>query len=261
MMDVHERVLKFLGAGKARISPQAQGRGFLLEQGEGRRMAAPRDVLAALLSQHLVRLRGQWIELREQGTAYVLRNSGADLANQHRYLGSEQIKVDGHPQPILINHNESPLAALARRRNKSGAPFLHTRELSAGERLRADYTRGQIMPRLGANWEAHVSSGRREGGRGILDLTDAALGARQRVEAAIDAVGPELAGVLIDVCCFLKGLETVEMERGWPARSAKIMLKSALSVLSRHYEPERGVVPRMVHWGTSDFRPSITPDH
>ena len=132
-------------------------------------------------------------------------------------------------------------------------------EFQAGERLRADYTRGQLMPRLGANWVASVSSGRRDGG--IADLTDAALGARIRVEHAIRAVGPELSGILIDVCCFLKGMETVEMERGWPVRSAKIVLKTALGVLSRHYNPDSGHERRprqTLHWGAGDYRPSIT---
>ena len=90
-------------------------------------------------------------------------------------------------------------------------------------------------------------------------LTDAALAARMRVEKAVRAVGPELSGVLIDVCCFLKGMETVEMERGWPVRSAKVVLKTALGALSRHYNPESGTRHRpMLHWGADDYRPSIS---
>ena len=113
------------------------------------------------------------------------------------------------------------------------------------------------MPRMGANWQATVSSGRRA--NGIADLTDSALAARQRVDRAIRAVGPELAGVLIDVCCFLKGLEQVETERGWPVRSAKIVLKTALGALARHYAPPRSACHGrpLLHWGAEDYRPTI----
>ena len=114
------------------------------------------------------------------------------------------------------------------------------------------------MPRISANWQASVSVGRRSGeGNGIEDLTASALAARQRVERAVAALGGELGGVATDICCFLKGFEQVEMERKWPKRSAKFMLKAALSVLAMHYWPRSEKSGQTRHWGASDYRPSI----
>ncbi|MCY0146307.1 DUF6456 domain-containing protein [Hoeflea sp. G2-23] len=152
--------------------------------------------------------------------------------DQHRRLSS---RTDPDHGRMTINDSESPLAVLARLKGRDGAAFLGTDLVEAGERLRVDFTRGQLTPSVTQNWEP-LRAGRTTGAAGGAgDLTEAALSARQRVEAAIAAVGPELSGVLLDVCCFLKLLTEVERERQWPARSAKLMLRTALAALARHY--------------------------
>lgn len=239
-----ERLLRFLARGGATATIAAAGDRVLLDAGDRGTISVPREMLAAVLREGFVHADGDRIALKAEGIG-------------SREIGSMTVDTGNGPDVVAVNLSESPLGQLMRRKDRDGSPFLDRAEFEAGERLRADYTRGQIMPRLGANWEASVSSGRREGGIG--DLTDAALAARIRVEKAIRAVGPELSGVLVDVCCFLKGMETVEVERGWPVRSAKIVLKSALGVLSRHYNPESGTRQRRsFHWGTADYRPVIT---
>jgi hypothetical protein len=163
---------------------------------------------------------------------------------------------------MLGVREESPLDWLRRRRDANGRPLIGEAAFSAGERLRRDFTFGQLMPRVTARWETPIARGRRSGGHGPAELSDNALAARQRVRRAIEAVGPELRGVLLDVCCFLKGIEEVERERGWPPRSAKVVLGLALERLARHYgfadqavgAPRRG---RIESWGTPDHRPTI----
>lgn len=258
------RAARFLMAGDALARAAASG-GKVLLQGRARGAISIRaDLLRAMLRDGLVALRDSRVELTEEGRAFADRATTGDnaFARQHRDMTPKTVSGPDGPETVQANANESPLAQLARRRTKRGGAFLSQQEFRAGERLRADYTRGRIMPRLGANWEAAVASGKRTGGAGgTVELTEAALAARQRVEQALAVVGPELAGVLVDVCCFLKGLKQVESERGWPVRSAKVVLKTALAALGRHYEPEGGGAPSrrgvILHWGTQDFRPRM----
>jgi hypothetical protein len=260
------RILRFLAGGEANLIPASTQRLHLLEAGDRGTMAAEPATLAGLERGALVTRRGETLRIAAAGRA-LLANVAARrrdmlLAQPPDPLAATVETQEGRAA-VTVNAAESPLALLHRRKGKDGRPFIDGREFLAGERLRADYGRGRIMPRLGVNWDAVGSGGRRRGGPGGAgELNDAALAARRRVEKAIEAVGPELSGVLVDICCFLKGMEQVEAERGWPARSAKVVLKSALGALARHYEPPRGRAagdrPATLHWGAEDYRPALT---
>jgi hypothetical protein len=154
---------------------------------------------------------------------------------QHLILGEREVATDAGPTKVVVDDNESPLAWLARRRGRDGRAMIDPYQLKAGERLRAEFTRAHLMPRTTSNWSNPVPSDRRSGGCRASFLPDTVIAARQCVNQALDTVGPEFSGLLVDVCCFLKRLEAVERDRGWPARSAKIVLQLALERLARHY--------------------------
>lgn len=164
------------------------------------------------------------------------------------------------PDATHFNASESPLAWLARRKDSSGKPMIDAAQFAAGERFRADFTRAGLSPRLGANWASPVA-GARFGASDPLEFSDLVISAKQRLRRALDAVGPEFSGVLLDVCCFLKGLETVERERGWPRRASKVVLSLGLDRLARHY----GIVTeisggrgKMRAWQAEGARPEMS---
>lgn len=258
-----KRLLRFLQRGEARLGEAAKVGHVVLDGGDRGVVCVEMSVLRSMLDAGYVCIVGDVV--RSQATAAQQGGLNAELAGDTFDAGKHlhetvEVETGEGRQSVLINVAESPLALLWRHKSRNGGRFLTLAEFRAGERLRADYSSGQIMPRLGVNWNAVGASGNKLGeANGMADITDAVLAARRKVEDAITAVGPELAGVLIDICCFLKGLERVETERSWPARSAKVVLKSALSALARHYEPprRRTSASAILHWGAGDYRPSV----
>jgi hypothetical protein len=153
---------------------------------------------------------------------------------RHLDLAERQIATEHGRAQVTVDESESPLAWLARRRGRSGRALIEPHQFQAGERLRADFTCAHMMPRTTSNWASPISP-RRRGGEGATMFSETMIAARRRVHQALDAAGPEFGGLLLDVCCFLKSLDDIERERGWPSRSAKVVLQLALDRLARHY--------------------------
>jgi hypothetical protein len=216
-------------------------------------------VLARLVAEGLLVREDDHLRATTETAAYLRRvlcdQAGDPFADQHRVLEAQTLVMPDGRQPVRRNLAESPLFPLLRLKEKDGRPFLTQEALDAGDRLAADFEYGNLQPRITASWQPRLSSKVKGAAPSGSDLADSRLAARARVNRAIEAMGPELSGVALDVCCFGKGLELVERERQWPARSAKLMLRTALLVLARHYAPP--VKPRTRHWGEDGFRPEL----
>jgi hypothetical protein len=170
-------------------------------------------------------------KIRPQAVPVSDADVGAFRA-QHLDLSKRALMTETGVMQVIVNDSESPLAWLARRKGRDGRAMIGPEQFIAGERLRADFTRGHLTPRVTSSWSG---IGRTKGTGGGGEMTDLIVASRQRVRLALEACGPEFAGLLLDVCCFLRGLEDVERERGWPSRSAKVVLQLALDRLARHY--------------------------
>lgn len=192
---------------------------------------------ALLVAADLARRSPAGLKVTAAGRAF-LRRRDADgevdaFRAQHLSLAHQAFATLGGPVVAIVDEAESPLMWLARRKTRDGQPLIAPAQLLAGERLRRDFTVAQLTPRLTVNLDVIAT---REGcGPGDMNPSDTVIAARQRVRAALDAVGPEFAGLMLDVCCFLKRLEDVERERCWPQRTAKIVLQLGLDRLARHY--------------------------
>jgi Domain of unknown function (DUF6456) len=126
------------------------------------------------------------------------------------------------------------LDQLRQRMDGAGRPWIGPAAHLAGERFAADLIFAGMLPKTTMDWSRGAPSDR-GAVRSGLNATEAAVAARQRADSALRAVGPDFAGVLMDVCGFDKGLETLERERNWPVRSAKVVVRFALDALARHY--------------------------
>ncbi len=228
----------------------------------------PPSVIASLERTGLARRKGTRLEPTEAGRRYLAR-SRWNRANiripreskrkrhksaapadpplspwraQHMIVGrldqgARRGKEGDRAQP-LRNLAETPLAWLARHRDREGRPFLDERLIAAGERLRSDFELAGLRPRMTVTYSP-ASSARRRPFSPPDGIACGRIDAHRRFSRALEAAGPGLCDILIEVCCFLNGLEAAERQLGWPQRAGKLVLKLALERLASHYEGRR----------------------
>ncbi|MEM8789462.1 MAG: DUF6456 domain-containing protein [Pseudomonadota bacterium] len=183
--------------------------------------------------------------LEEERQARGARDGFADAITpfraQHQEMGERRVMEPTGETRLRTNLAESPLALLARKRDRGGAAYLSAEMIEAGERLREDFELAQMGPRITQNWDAFLTAARTGAPASASGPSDGPQAARDRVHAALSALGPGLSDVVFRVCCFLEGLETAEKRLGWSARSGKVVLRIALQRLALHYGLRRPI--------------------
>ena len=243
-------VLRQLARPHAVAEEYAEGARILYVAGRRARASEVSSPIPALLWQVIIK-KG-WVVPHENVEGWRISNAGVIALKRYRSQAGEPGKrspagasspactapAATRPRPHQPGQNdfESPLHWLSRRRDRNGRRLISEAQLAAGERLRADFTHGSMMPSITSSWSPVAGTGsHRHGSDKELQMQDGQLRARERFRAALKAVGPEFCDILVDVCCYLRGLEEIEHSAGWPQRSAKVVLLLGLSALARHY--------------------------
>ncbi|WP_068317198.1 DUF6456 domain-containing protein [Polycladidibacter hongkongensis] len=133
--------------------------------------------------------------------------------------------------PPVIKGQDTPLAWLASRRDAKGFPLIDEAQVMAGERLRSTFDQAQKQLSIKSNWSAQISYG----GPSKHDYTFESQASRH-LQATFSVIGPELSPVLLAVCCHGIGLQELEKQERWPARSGRIILRLALQRLVSYYK-------------------------
>lgn len=158
----------------------------------------------------------------------------ARLLRERAIEGDVPLSGAGTPQAglrrsVTVNVAESPLGWLFAR------GLVSQRQFDAGERLRADWERAQLAPRVTMAWDAAPVARGRGGSAVGPDLGGAQIDARRRFDDAIAGAGPGLADILWRVVCAGEGMREAETALGWPARAGKLVLTLALDRVAAYY--------------------------
>ena len=162
-----------------------------------------------------------------------MERSPARLLDEKEIGTDRVVATDKRSRPttrsLTMNITESPLGWLLAHKHVT------PRQFEAGERLRTDWERAQLAPRVTMAWDAAPVARGRGGSANRVDLNGAQLDARRRFDQAIAAAGPGLADILWRIVCAGEGMRDAETALGWPARAGKVVLTLALDRVATYY--------------------------
>lgn len=154
----------------------------------------------------------------------------ARMVTERDIDGNHSIQRNARPaRSLTVNATESPLGWLL------AHGHVTMRQFEAGERLRGDWERAQLAPRVTMAWDAAPIARGRGGSPAGVDLNGAQIDARRRFDQAIAAAGPGLADILWRIVCAGEGMRDAETALGWPARAGKVVLTLALDRVATYY--------------------------
>ena len=109
--------------------------------------------------------------------------------------------------------------------------YLAPHHIEAARLIARTFEQAMLRQRVTMSYDL-VRIGREGKAQGQASLSETVEDARQRLSRIAQRIPPDCWGVLTDICIYDKGLQQVEMDRRWPRRSAKLVLRIGLEQLT-----------------------------
>jgi len=237
-----ERVLRRLAGAEAELAQERRGGSYgVFPKGDRRRRPLGRldaeTVRALAADGTLQAVQDGAFVLSAAGRARVRRAAAVEdecYLAQHAAVGERVVMdSDGGLRRVRGLAPSDVIRRLAALKDSSGAPWLSAVEIAAARQLRTHWETGQAGLTRGSDWTAPPQGSTARGPGSAHERALAArCDARRHVEEALDALALPLRRAVERVCLYEEGLEALEREQGWPARSGKLALKLGLAQLA-----------------------------
>lgn len=131
----------------------------------------------------------------------------------------------------MVEQRGDPAPEAVLRLGGGESRFLAPHHVEAARRLAQLFERARMRQRVTMSYDpTRLGGGERQTRQG--ELADSAMVARRLLSGLAAWVPRDCWDLLIDICGFDKGLQQIEAERGWPRRSAKLVLRIGLDHLA-----------------------------
>jgi len=179
-----------------------------------------------LVSGGILIVKGDKCFASDAAAAWLKRqlSDGDGFGEQHR-------QIEKSREGLCLNLCESALRILATK-TKGRPAFLLPHHLAAANRIHALVMRTQMIQRTTMSYDPGRVGGKNSGSSVAFDLADSVVDAKKQLYQLLEMLPADCAGVVMDVCGFQKGLQLIEIERQWPRRSAKLILRIGLEQLA-----------------------------
>ena len=187
-----------------------------------------------LRAQEFIKKHGEHWIVSEIGLNFLKRQITPDKQFRAQHCAISQQK-NYKNETYEINLNENPLLWLRSRKGADGKAIISEAQMRAGCLLQNDFFAATARPKMVVDLTRAYSNKQTRAFEGA-PMTEHAMAARARLQKALKVLGPGLADIALEVCCYQQGLESAEKHLGWPRRAGKIVLQIALQRLAAFYK-------------------------